>query len=281
MDFPKYNGNIHPDEWINDIQKYLRLINKDYTSDDHLEIAISLVSTTISLPTGIDNLEKLRNALREDIFFTIFKNTNKRKLQSLKYIPESRGALKHVATGKYLNSVEDLHYRTGSGHQTVFVGSLEPGLNSLWKIKFDKELATYASTSIKLQHVKSKNKFLGTYSGYKSPSSNHTEVSCNNISYDSTRVHWVENWKFNHNKFENHQGYLKSNDIIHLSIKKTTNDRGHYTQHSQVEFLYSHDVRFTIGDDNFQEVFCHNESLGGNDEWCIELIKQYIWTIDD
>ncbi|RGB36362.1 hypothetical protein C1646_697369 [Rhizophagus diaphanus] len=190
-------------------------------------------------------------------------------------------ALKHVATGKYLNSVGELHYRTGSGHQTVFVGSPEPSLNSLWKINFDKELATYASTSIKLQHVNSKNKFLGTYSGYKSPSSNHTEVSCNNISYDSTRVHWVEDWKFNHNKFENHQGYLKSNDIIHLSIKKTTNYRGHYTQDSQIEFLHSHDARFTIRDDSFQEVFCHNESLGGNDEWCIELIKQYIWTIDD
>ncbi|PKK71752.1 hypothetical protein RhiirC2_744065 [Rhizophagus irregularis] len=25
MDIPKYDGNIHPDEWINDIQKYLKL----------------------------------------------------------------------------------------------------------------------------------------------------------------------------------------------------------------------------------------------------------------
>ncbi|CAB4411631.1 unnamed protein product [Rhizophagus irregularis] len=161
------------DEWINDIQKYLRLINKDYTSNDHLEIAISLVSTTISLPTGIDNL---RNFLKNSKIFVVY--------ESNLITNDSIVALKHVATGKYLNSVEDLRYRTGSGHQTI---------------------ATYASTSIKLQHVKSKNKFLGTYSGYKSPSSNHTEVSCNNISYDSTRVHWVENWKFNHNKFENHQ----------------------------------------------------------------------------
>jgi hypothetical protein len=198
MDFPKYDGNIHPDEWINNIQKYSKLKNNDYTSSDILEIATSLVDTNISIPTEVDSLEKLRNVLKEDIFFKIFKNTNKRKLLSLKYIPESRGgdtskfisnflklfynaeindikeqknylykslpmkhfdsisikfyekmknanslnelvkefedfvveesnlitndslvALKHIASGKYLSSIENLHYRTGSGHQLV------------------------------------------------------------------------------------------------------------------------------------------------------------------
>jgi hypothetical protein len=54
-----------------------------------------------------------------------------------------------------------------------------PDQNSLWKIKFDKELATYTNISIKLQHIKSSNNFLGiTCYGrgyFKSPSSNHTE----------------------------------------------------------------------------------------------------------
>ncbi|PKY21354.1 hypothetical protein RhiirB3_524960 [Rhizophagus irregularis] len=72
------------------------------------------------------------------------------------------------------------------------------------------------------------------------------KVSCNDINYVSNRNYWVENWKFNH-----------------------------------VEFLRSHDIQFTIGNDTFQEVVCHNERLGGNDEWCIELIKQHVWTIDD
>ena len=67
-------------------------------------------------------------------------------------------------------------------------------------------------------------------------------------------------WKFN---LGNHQGYLKSNDIINLGILKRRNslsDNGHY------EFLRSHDIQFTIGNDTFQEVVCHNERLGGNDE---------------
>ncbi|CAB4411630.1 unnamed protein product, partial [Rhizophagus irregularis] len=122
---------------------------------------------------------------------------------------ESIVALKHIATGKYLSSAENLYYTTGK-FQLIFAGNPVPDPNSLWKIKFGKELASYNNTLIKLQHIKSNNKFLGIYTSNKSPSTNHTEVSCNNLN----------------------------------------------------------------------QVVCHNERLGGNDEWCIELIKQHIWTID-
>ena len=54
------------------------------------------------------------------------------------------------------------------------------------------------------------------------------------------------------------QEYLKSNDIINLSIKRSDN--------GQYEFLRSHNIQFTIGKNTFQEVVCHNERLGGNDE---------------
>ncbi|EXX77013.1 uncharacterized protein OCT59_013675 [Rhizophagus irregularis] len=360
MDFPKYNGNAHPDEWIKDLQNYLeyyRPIKDSLSEYTRAKFALSLVDSNILLPTEIDSIVKVRNALKEDISFTLFKNTNKRKLQSLKYIPESRGgdtskfisnflklcynaeindieeqknylckslpmneyfsnefytkmknvnslnelikkfediaveesnliknysivALKHVGTGKYLSSTENFYYTTGSKFQLIFAGSPVPDSNSLWKIKFGKELATYNNTSIRLQHVKSSNKFLGIYYSiydgcyYKSPSTNHTEVSCNSTSHISNhQQYWNENWKFNDSKLENRQGYLKSNDIINLSIKKS------YVSNN-LEFLRSHDIQFTIGNDTFQEVVCHNERLGGNDEWCIELIKQHIWTID-
>ncbi|PKB92709.1 hypothetical protein RhiirA5_508202, partial [Rhizophagus irregularis] len=162
---------------------------------------------------------------------------------------ESIIALKHIATGKYLSSTENLHYTTGSKFQLIFAGSPVPDPNSLWKIEFGKELATYNNTFIKLQHVKSSNKFLGIYyyDYFRSPSNNHTEVSCNDINYVSNRNYWVENWKFNHGKLENHQGYLESNDIINLSIEK-------YYNNNKVEFLRSHDIQFTIGNDTFQEV---------------------------
>ncbi|PKK77022.1 hypothetical protein RhiirC2_844672 [Rhizophagus irregularis] len=343
MDLQKYNGNIHPDEWINDIQAYFSIKQNGFINF----AIISLVDSTIKLPTGIDNIEKLRNALKEDISFTIFKNTNKRKLQSLKYNPERKGgdtsnfiltfrklcynaeindveeqkkylykslpndyfdyvsneffekmknlnsidelikrfeelvleesnlirkgsivALKHVATGKYLSSIKNLCYTTGSKFQLVFAGSPEPVPNSLWKAIFDDELATYTDNSMMLQHVKSE-RFLGiycVYNGYgfdycKSPLNNYTEVGCR-----GNEGYFNRNWKFNHSKLKNHQGYLKSNDIINLNIKKIY-------ANNEVEFLRSHDIQFTIGNDSFQEVACHNERLGGNDEWCIELIR--------
>ena len=52
---------------------------------------------------------------------------------------------------------------------------------------------------------------------------------------------------------------MKSNDTINLSIKKS------YDNNQEV-FLRSHDIQFTIGNSTFQEVVCHNERLGGNDE---------------
>jgi hypothetical protein len=121
----------------------------------------------------------------------------------------------------------------------------------------------------------------------KSPSNNHTEgnklvflfilfvynyklifiiyiVSCDN-SNDNRNGYWLNNWRFNYSKVGDHQGYLKSNDIVNLSIKKRNINDGSF-QDNQVEFLRSHDIQFTIGNDAFQEVVCHNERLGGNDE---------------
>ncbi|GBB87718.1 hypothetical protein RclHR1_01420021 [Rhizophagus clarus] len=353
MDFPKYDGNIFPDEWINIIQKYYYFWKSRYNLEtlEYLDFVKSFVDPTITLQTGIDSFEKLRNALKEDISFAVFKNTNRRKLQSLKYDPERKGgdtskfistfrklcynaeindveeqkkylykslpnnhfdyvssefykkmknfksinelikefediifeesnlirngsivALKHVATGKYLSSISNLCYTSGSGNQLVFVGSSEPDPNSLWKIQFNEELATSIDTSIRLQHIKS-NMYLGInhYHKYRygyfyceSPTTNHTEVSCGGNEI---------NWKFKYSKLNNYQGYLKSNDIINLSIKKSY-DKRILALNGQVEFLRGHDVQFTIGNDTFQEVVCHNERLGRNDEWCIELIHE-------
>ncbi|GBC04105.1 hypothetical protein RclHR1_05510006 [Rhizophagus clarus] len=336
MDLPKYDGNIHPNEWIKDLRAYYSFKGNTTTHHLNIQMAILLVDSTIKLPTGINNIENLCDALKEDISFTIFKNTNKRKLQSLEYISERIGgdtskfistfrklcynaelndieeqkrylfkslpnnhfdyisnefyermknvnsidelakefedivleesnlirngsivALKHVASGKYLSSISNLCYITGSRNQMVCVGSSEPDPNSLWKINSSKELITYTDiyVNLHLQHVKSNNYL--ALSGCYSPSTNHSEVICRGNAYY---------WDFKHSKLENHQGYLKSNDTINLYYS----DNGYI----QSRFLRSHDIQFTIGNDTFQEVVCHSERLGGNDEWCIELIHE-------
>ncbi|GBB91962.1 hypothetical protein RclHR1_19440003 [Rhizophagus clarus] len=245
--FPKYDGNTHPDEWINDIKKYY----------------------------------------------------NVRKLQSLNYISERDGeividesniirygsivVLKHVATEKYLTSAKDLHYTTGSKNQLVSTGDSKLDPNALWYI-YDDTYASknyvYTKSDICLQHKVSK-LYLGNcyypqvlifkrsqdkdqYKYHISPTSNHTEVSCINEEIK---------WKLIHSRMENNQGYLKSNDVVNISIKRSYDIDGPI-QDGQVEFLRSHDIQFTIGNETFQEVVCHSERLGGTDEWCIELIKQ-------
>src|SRR3954454_19451939 len=112
MELPKYDGNIHPDEWIKEISYKSNLIPKEpymasYYIDVHrTNIAKEFVVSTISFSTKIDSFEKLRNALKEDISFTVFKNTNKRKLQSLKYVPEREGG----DTSKFISNFRKLCY---------------------------------------------------------------------------------------------------------------------------------------------------------------------------
>ncbi|CAB4388956.1 unnamed protein product [Rhizophagus irregularis] len=344
--FPIYDGNIHPDEWMNNIQKYYSLWpNK--TGLAFMEVVKLLVDSAIKLPAEIYDLEKLRDVLKKDITFTVFKDLNKRKLQSLKYISERDGgntlrfftefrklcynsetndigeqkkyfsktlddypyfltefgervnninsmdelikefeeivmnesniigygstvALKHVATGKYLTSIGNLCYTTGSQQQLIYASDSEFNPNVLWKMIKNQSLDNNYSctkTDIRLQH-KISGQLLGIcyyynydhYYYHKSPSSNHTEVSCDGNNY------YDYIWNFKHSKLENYEGYIKSNDIVNLSINRTQDNR--------VEFLRSHDVQFTIGNETFQEVVCHNERLGGIDEWCIELIRQ-------
>ncbi|PKC58357.1 hypothetical protein RhiirA1_471095 [Rhizophagus irregularis] len=83
--------------------KYHYIWKADY-EEEFFNISISIIDPTIKLPTEINSIEELRNALKENISFTVFKNTN----------------------------------------------VLICGPNSLWKIKFDKELATYTDISITL-----------------------------------------------------------------------------------------------------------------------------------
>ena len=76
---------------------------------------------------------------------------------------------------------------------------------------------------------------------------------------------YMKSWEFNHSKSEHrqsYQNYLKSNDIINLSIEKPASED---SEGPDVK-LRSHDIQFTIRNDTFQEVVCHNERLGGNDE---------------
>ncbi|PKY41576.1 hypothetical protein RhiirA4_539709, partial [Rhizophagus irregularis] len=131
-------------------------------------------------------------------------------------------AIRHVATGKYLSTIENLRYETGSESQMVFLGDTEPHHTSLWKIKFDKDYATI-DTFVTLQQRF--DKFLGIrydYNNYynsrgdyyKSPSQN-TEVSCNVIKENDND----NKWRFDTNDL-NYQGLFKNTSKRKLQVLK-------------------------------------------------------------
>ena len=74
-----------------------------------------------------------------------------------------------------------------------------------------------------------------------------------NCNLDNNRYQY--SWKFNYSK-EDHQKYLKSDGIIHLST----------WLYDKQMFLCSNEIQSTTGDNVFQEVACHDEKLGRNDE---------------
>ncbi|RGB36725.1 hypothetical protein C1646_696684 [Rhizophagus diaphanus] len=200
MDIPKYNGTMHPEEWIRQI-KASCYYNNVCSDGIHVYLCKQLIHPAIKIPY-IDNIpttNELLNALKAHVTFTIFKESCKRKLLTLKYIPEKNGgntatflanfqslcynaeindieeikniflksiiyaeffndeflkkskeinsmeellklfgditadeailikngsciAIKHAATGKYLNSASNLNYKTGTSQQAVFAG---------------------------------------------------------------------------------------------------------------------------------------------------------------
>ncbi|RGB36688.1 hypothetical protein C1646_757757 [Rhizophagus diaphanus] len=149
------NEDLILDEWINIIQKYYYFWKSRY----NLQTLEYIDFTVVTLPTGIDSFEKLLNALKKDISFTVFKNTNKRKLQSLKYNPVM-DASKFILTFRKLCYNAEIHDIEEQQKYLCFCRkpkTAKPDPNSLWTIHYtnNANVATYNDTSIELRHLKS------------------------------------------------------------------------------------------------------------------------------
>jgi hypothetical protein len=87
MEIPKYNGTCHPNEYVKQMRAYCK-INRITNETDILELCILMINSSIYIPEGIDTLDTLIKILRLHPTFGIFKDSCKRKLQIMKYIPE-------------------------------------------------------------------------------------------------------------------------------------------------------------------------------------------------
>ncbi|CAB4389075.1 unnamed protein product [Rhizophagus irregularis] len=339
---PKYDGTMHPEEWIQQVETFCLCNNIEIST---AILYKKLIHPAIKIPSIVNIITKdeILNALKVHASFTIFKESCKRKLLALKHIPEKDGgdtmaflskfqslcynteindieeikniihkimisneffksefskrskkissmeellalfgdiiedeanliksgsciALKHAATGKYLSSVSNLNYKTGSYSQAVFAGETFPGPNTLWIITFSSQSSkkypytnfAFYDDKIYLNH-KMTSRTLICSGHYISPLYSHTEVGCNigrHIGYSTA-------WKLKRHasSTNNNCTCVKSQDRIILQ-----NDDFN-------KVLRSHELEFDLNNEKFQEVFGHDKRVGGNDEWIIELIS--------
>jgi hypothetical protein len=104
---PKYDGTIHPEEWIQQVETYRLCNNIDIST---AKLCKQLIHPAIKIPS-IENIftyGELLNALKTHVSFTIFKETCKRKLMALKHVPEKDGG----DTAGFLSKFQSLCYNS-------------------------------------------------------------------------------------------------------------------------------------------------------------------------
>ncbi|RGB44240.1 hypothetical protein C1646_678922 [Rhizophagus diaphanus] len=223
----------------------------DAEINDHEEIITLLINSYPNYFFKSEFIKRVDGINSVDEIFKIFSEVIFDELKIIKF--GSLIALKHVATGKYLSSW-NVNYKTGSGEQVVFASEKFPDGNALWfatcttTTNHNYQHCTY-DDSFYLTHNVTGNK-LNFCPSYKSPTTGHSEVNCRRGGYS---LNWI-----NTNTTNNNAHYVKVKDVIAL-------------QYSDC-ILSSHDFTFTIGNKSFQEVVCHRERIGGNDEWQIEIV---------
>jgi len=87
---PKYNGTIHPEEWLKQIQTlcYLKGIENEQKI---FKICKLMIDSTITIPNEINSLGELIKALKSHSTFKIYKDTCRKKLKFLRYTSEKDG----------------------------------------------------------------------------------------------------------------------------------------------------------------------------------------------
>ncbi|RIA90459.1 hypothetical protein C1645_823371 [Glomus cerebriforme] len=90
MELPTYNGTCHPGEYVRQMRAFCKL-NRVTNEPEILELCILRINSSIYVPKDIYTLDELIKVLMSHPTFNIFKDSCKRKLQVMKYIPEKEG----------------------------------------------------------------------------------------------------------------------------------------------------------------------------------------------
>jgi len=83
-DIPKYDGTVHPEAWIKDVQAKC-LISNLRQERDILKMCKLNIALSINFPNDINNLNELIKALKEHPTFEIYKNGCKERLDHMTF----------------------------------------------------------------------------------------------------------------------------------------------------------------------------------------------------
>ncbi|EXX76189.1 hypothetical protein RhiirA5_353898 [Rhizophagus irregularis] len=84
MNIPQYNGTVHPDEWVKQVQT-ICIINNIRQERDILKLCKLNIDASINVPGECNNLNDLIKALKAHPTFSIYKDGIKRKLDQMKF----------------------------------------------------------------------------------------------------------------------------------------------------------------------------------------------------
>ncbi|CAB4411523.1 unnamed protein product [Rhizophagus irregularis] len=295
MKLPKYDGNIHPNEWIKQIQIccFLKKIVKD---DDILQIAKTMIDPIIInnnmiLENNITSLEELNNLLKQQNSFLIFKNSSKRKLQLLKFQIKNDDMTKYIL--EFRSLCRDAEINDFEEQKKYFIQSILPinlidsfikesnSMNELIK-NFDDFLLNYSriiknNSCVALKHIAT-GKYLSSCNK-KYQNSNYNLVYCGDNILNNDAL-----WIISNNNITNLITFQNSITLKHKSssnnylsvdsdYKACGGNEGltiDWTlQHSKNERNYLESKDNVL----FKNFIWKEYKIGGIDEWCIELIE--------
>ncbi|CAB5369045.1 unnamed protein product [Rhizophagus irregularis] len=285
MNHNKYDGTIHPEVWIRQIRLSFYDQNNENTKNEQetVDYCKLLIHPSIKISSETNSFVGLVNDLKLDASYDAFKKSIKKKVQELKFnniINKDDGDDESL---KFLNNFKQLCYEgeiTEIGERKrLFLTALSKGSLQHFLIdnKFDKinsmeELFKYFYESLLDEPKTVKNVVpitmkmvveiwfmqvqpfqIQVVGNSESPATKNSKV------YGDKPVFYITPWHFRSTNSEN-PPYVKSKDIINLQ--------------SDQFVLRSSESTFTNRSITYQEVACHKERIGGNDEWCIEIIEQ-------